>query len=137
MSKLTAQDRAAFVSAYAKTLVSSWSDTNFIQLLLADPVAVLAVQGITLPTGIQVTVVPMPRSAVDPSGTDSGTDAQVELYARARDGEPFTLYLPDPPAVDLAELSSSELHGVAAGGIWDPYCCSCCPSCCSAAGYGR
>lgn len=136
MSTLDDTSRAAFVAAYSKLLVTSWTDPAFTDLLLADPHTVLADLGINLPAGTEVTVVPVPATDLDPTAAPTGTDAQYELFESSCSGGDFTLYLPEPPRVDLAELSASELHGVAAGGIWDPYCCSCCPSCCSAAGYG-
>jgi hypothetical protein len=129
---LTPEKRAAFVTAYTRVLVNTWSGEAYAHQLDTDPLAALAQAGVDLPAGAAVEVV---RTAAEPAdGASGGIDAQVELYELGLTGRTFTFYIPAPPHIPTEQLESGELHGIAAGGIWDPYCCSCCPNCCSASG---
>jgi len=129
---LTGQDRAQFVSDYSRALVTSWSNEAFSRQLDDEPRIALAQVGITLPADARVHVV-RPTARPDDQYAN-GVDRQLELYESGLATGLFEFYFPDAPLLDTSELAMAELHGVAAGGIWDPYCCSCCPSCCSASG---
>lgn len=129
---LTADSRAAFVTAYTRVLISSWSDDAYSDKLDSDGPAALREAGVELPAGADVQIV---RTDADPADNgESGIDAQVELYDQGLQSGAFTFYIPSAPQIPTEQLASGELHGVAAGGVWDPYCCSCCPNCCSASG---
>ncbi|NNG37448.1 hypothetical protein [Nakamurella aerolata] len=135
MTTLTAAERAAFATAYTKTLINAWSDEAFADRLQQRPAETLTAAGIAVPDG---TTVALQRvAAAEPvDGEPTGVQAQLAAYERSAATGHFVFYLPDAPQIDRAELAESELSSVAAGGIWDPYCCSCCPSCCSASGSG-
>jgi hypothetical protein len=115
---MDASERSQFVGGYTKLLTNSWSDEAFKQRLLADPPAVLDEVGLTVPSGAQVEI-------LNNQGEGS-LDDQVELWEEGIASGTIKLYVPDAPQVETAELSETELAGVAGG---DSYCCCCCPCC--------
>jgi hypothetical protein len=64
--------------------------------------------------------------AIPDGKRDGSVDIQVGLYEEGLNTGHFEIRIPEVPQVDTAELTDSELEGVAAGDI---NCC-CCPCCC-------
>lgn len=131
---LSTDERTAFVSNYTHLLINTWTDPNYLNQLVAHPDATLAEAGIELPSGSSVIIHPTAPAPAPGDADRSGVDAQIELYEIGLLTGAFDFYIPEAPGIDTAELNASELQDVAAGGEWGSYCCSCCPSCCSAAG---
>ncbi|NNG37447.1 hypothetical protein [Nakamurella aerolata] len=119
---LSPKERAEFVNNYTRALISAWSSEEFSQRLAQDPRAALAESGIELPANSTVDIV----RAIPDGPREGSVDIQVELYERGLENGHFEFRIPEVPQVDTAELSESDLEGVAAGDI---NCC-CCPCCC-------
>jgi hypothetical protein len=122
---LNPKQRAEFVNSYTRSLISAWSSEEYSSKLARDPRAALAEAGIELPAGSTVDIV---RAIPDKAGPNEGggVDIQVDLYERGLASGHFEFRIPEVPQVDTAELTESDLEGVAAGDI---NCC-CCPCCC-------
>lgn len=119
---LSQQERAEFVNSYTRALISAWSSEEYSSKLARDPRAALAEAGIELPAGGSVDVV----RAIPDGPRDGSVDIQVDLYEQGLASGHFEFRIPEVPQVDTAELTESDLEGVAAGDI---NCC-CCPCCC-------
>ena len=115
---MDAAERSKFVGGYAKLLSNAWSDEAFMQQVRSDPVQALEEVGLSVPSGTKITV--------SDSKGDGTLDDQIELWEKGISSGDVTLYVPEAPKVDTAELSEGELEGVAGG---DSYCCCCSPCC--------
>jgi len=119
---MTQQERAEFVNAYTRVLITAWSSAEFADRLVADPKAALRECGIELPASATIALV---RQI--PEGHHEGNlDVQVALWERGIETGSYELHVPETPQVDTAELSEGDLDSIAAGSF---YCC-CCPCCC-------
>jgi hypothetical protein len=81
---MTSEDAS---KAFAKLVARTWADEDFKAKLIADPAAVLAAEGIELPTGMKVNVI-------------ENSDSE------------FTMVLPPKPS----DLEDVDLENVAGGG---------------------
>jgi hypothetical protein len=120
---LSPQQRAEFVDAYTRTLISAWSSEDFARRLETDLPGALQETGLQIPEGAVVELV---RTV--PDGRHEGNlDVQIELWERGLENGRFELHVPETPQVDMAELSEGDLEGVAAGAV--SINCCCCPCC--------
>lgn len=119
---MTQQERAEFVNAYTRVLITAWSSGDFADRLVTDTKVALRECGIEVPAAATINLV---RQI--PEGHHEGSlDVQVALWERGIETGNYELHVPETPQVDTAELSESDLDSIAAG---DFYCC-CCPCCC-------
>ena len=116
---MDAAERSKFVGAYAKLLSNAWSDEAFMQHVQSDPVQALEEVGLSVPSGVKITI--------SDSKGDGTLDDQIELWEKGIASGDVTLYVPEAPKVDTAELTEGELEGVAGGDT--SYCCCCSPCC--------
>lgn len=117
------QERAEFVDAYTRLLITAWSSEEFASRLDADPAAALRESGIELPAGATVEVI-----RTIPAGEHEGSlDVQVDEWERGVQSGHYVLHVPETPQVNTAELSEGDLDSIAAGDGY--YCCCCCPCC--------
>jgi hypothetical protein len=123
---LNPQERAEFINSYTRALISAWSSEEYSSKLAREPRVALAEAGIELPADATVDIIRAIPDQARPTET-GGVDIQVELYERGLESGHFEFRIPEVPQVDTAELSESDLEGVAAG--VDINCC-CCPCCC-------
>jgi hypothetical protein len=120
---MSPRERAEFVNAYTRVLITTWSDEDFAQRLDANPAAALRECGIELPAGSAIEVL-----RTIPDGEQEGNlDVQIEAWQRGMDTGSYRLHVPDSPQVDTAELTEADLDSIAAG---VGACCCCCPCCC-------
>ncbi|WP_164416087.1 hypothetical protein [Streptomyces salinarius] len=118
---LDPQQRAEFVNAYTRVLISSWSDEAFAAKLSSEPRTALAESGLELPADAEIVIV-----TEAPEGHEEGNlDVQVNLWEQGLATGRYEFHIPASPSVDAAELSEGDLSDVAAG---CNYCC--CPCCC-------
>jgi hypothetical protein len=115
------RERAEFVNAYTLVLITTWSDDAFAAKLGTDPVAALGECGINLPAGASVEVL----REIDPD-QEGNLDVQIEAWERGTETRRFSLYVPDTPPIDTAELTEADLDVIAHG----MSACCCCPCCC-------
>jgi hypothetical protein len=115
---MEAAERSQFVGAYTKLLTNAWSDEAFMQRIRSDPKPALEEVGLDVPAGATITI--------RDTQVEGNLDEQVKLWQEGQASGKITLYVPDVPQIDTAELSESELAGVAGG---DSYCCCCSPCC--------
>ena len=111
--------RSQFVGNYTKLLTHAWSDEDFAGRLRSEPKQVLDEVGFTVPSSASVEI-------LDSQGEGS-LDKQVALWEQGIASGEIKLYVPKVPQVETAELSESELEGVAGGDT--TYCCCCSPCC--------
>ena len=116
---MDAAERSKFVGAYTKLLTQAWSDEAFMQRVRSNPNQALEEVGLSVPAGTKV--------SVQDSQGEGDLDQQVSLWEQGIASGNVTLYVPNVPQIDTAELSESELAGVAGGA--DSYCCCCSPCC--------
>ena len=100
---LNPQERAEFVNAYTRALITAWSSEDFSRRLVQDPKATLAEVG------------------------EANIDTQVTLWESGLSSGHYELHIPETPQIDMAELSEGDLDAVAAG--LSVSCCSCTPCC--------
>jgi hypothetical protein len=112
-------DKAEFLAGYTRVLTNSWSSTDYSESLTRNPKLVLAEAGLAVPESATVVV----ERAV---AGDASLDTQIAKWDEGATTGIFTLYVPQTPMIDTAELSESDLEAVSAG---DSYCCCCCPCC--------
>jgi hypothetical protein len=116
------QERAEFVDAYTRVLITAWSSEEFSARLDSDPAAALRECGIELPANATIELV-----RTIPEGEHEGSlDTQIDAWDAGTSTGRYLLHIPDTPQVDTAELSEGDLDSIAAGGY---YCCCCCPCC--------
>jgi hypothetical protein len=115
---MDAAERSKFVGAYTKLLTNAWSDEAFMQRVRSNPSQALEEVGLSVPSGTKITV--------SDSKGEGNLDEQVTLWEQGIASGEVTLYVPEVPQIDTAELSESELANVAGG---DSYCCCCSPCC--------
>ena len=116
------QQRAEFVNAYTRALITAWSSEEFSRRLDQDPKAALAEVGLQIPADAQVELV---RTV--PEGSHEGSlDAQVALYETGLATGRYEFHIPETPQIDMAELSEGDLDAVAAGSSIGCCCCPCC-----------
>ncbi|MCX4959062.1 MULTISPECIES: hypothetical protein [Streptomyces] len=120
---LDPQQRAEFVNAYTKTLITAWSSEEYVARLNSEPRAALAESGLNVPEGAEIVIV---RTLPD-GKQDGNLDVQVSFWEQGLATGRFEFHIPETPVVDTAELSEGDLSDVAAGGN---YCCCPC-SCCT------
>ncbi len=121
---MSPQERAEFVNAYTRVLITAWSDERFSSQLDADPLGALCECGIELPAGARVDVV---RTIPDGADEDS-LDAQIEVWEHGQRTGQYSMYVPYTPLLDTVELTEGDLDSIAAGML----ACCCGPCCCSA-----
>lgn len=123
--QMESQERAEFVNSFTKLLTKAWSDDQFAAKLDNNPKEAAAEVGLTVPAQGEVVIV---RDFEGEYSDDHNAriDAQIALWETGKDTGRYELHVPRTPQIDTAELSESELEGVAGG-----YCC-CCPCCCCA-----
>jgi hypothetical protein len=120
---LSPQERAEFVNAYTRVLITAWSDERFSSYLDANPVDALRECGIELAAGARIHVV---RTISD--GADEGNlNAQIEAWEHGHQTGDYSIYVPYTPVLDTVELGEGDLDSIAAGML----ACCCCPCCCS------
>jgi hypothetical protein len=115
---MDAAERSKFVGAYTKLLTQAWSDEAFMRRVRSSPNEALAEVGLNVPAGTKISI-------RDTQG-EGNLDDQVSLWEQGISSGNVTLYVPEVPQIDTAELSESELAGVAGG---TTYCCCCSPCC--------
>ena len=115
---MDAAERSQFVGGYTKLLTNAWSDEAYMQRVKSDPLQVLDEVGLKVPAGTKVTI--------KDSAGEGNLDEQVNLWEQGLKSGDITLYVPQVPQIETAELSEGELAGVAGG---DSYCCCCSPCC--------
>jgi hypothetical protein len=115
---MDAAERSKFVGAYTKLLTQAWSDEAFMKQVRSNPNQALEEVGLSVPAGTKVNI--------QDSQGEGNLDEQVSLWEKGIASGEVTLYVPEVPQIDTAELSESELAGVAGG---DSYCCCCSPCC--------
>jgi hypothetical protein len=121
---LNAQERAEFVNAYTRVLITAWSSEDFSNRLTQDTKATLSEAGLTIPEGATVAIV---RNVTDGS-PEASLDSQVQLWEEGIASGRYVLYVPETPQIDIAELSEGDLDAVAAG-LTVGCCCTPCCSC--------
>ena len=121
---LNGQERAEFVNAYTRVLITAWSSEDFSSRLGQDPKATLAEAGLVIPAGGTVEIV----RTVTEGSSEASLDSQVELWETGIAGGHYVLYVPETPQIDMAELSEGDLDAVAAG-LTIACCCTPCCSC--------
>jgi hypothetical protein len=120
---LNAQERAEFINAYTRVLITAWSSEEYARKLESAPSGALREAGLELPAGVEIVVVrTIPDGDYEPS-----LDRQIELFELGRTTGRYELHVPETPQVSMAELTEGDLEGVAAG---DSIYCCCCPCCC-------
>ncbi len=118
------QERAEFVNAYTRLLITTWSSDEFAAKVDTDAAGALRECGLELPAGATVELV-----RIIPEGEHEGSlDVQIEAWERGQATNHYTLHVPDTPQVDMAELTEGDLDAIAAG-EGDYYCCCCTPCC--------
>jgi hypothetical protein len=118
---LEPQQRAEFVNAYTRTLITVWSDEAYAARLASDARGALAESGLEVPANAEIVIL---REI--PAGHEEGNlDVQVALWEAGLASGRFEFHIPQTPVVDAAELSEGDLSDIAAG---CNYCC--CPCCC-------
>jgi hypothetical protein len=128
---LSDDDRNAFVDAYTKALVSSWSSEEYAARLDSDPRAALAEVGLHVPAGARVSIIrTIPE---EPAGAEAGQEEhlnrQIALWQAGVETGFYEVYIPDTPQIDAANLDLDQLADVAGGST---IACCCCPcSCCT------
>lgn len=94
----TESSQQRFLNTWSEIVVRAWSDPEFKQRVVSDPVAVLREHGVSLPAGTVIQVVEGER---DPA-----------LSAEAADKPVVYIPLPNQP---MGELSDKALEQVAGG----------------------
>lgn len=120
---LNAQERAEFVNAYTRLLITAWSSEDFSNRLSQDPKAALAEAGLVIPANADLEIV---RSVTENS-PEASLDSQVQLWETGIESGRYVVYVPETPQIDMAELSEGDLDAVAAGLT---VACCCTPCCC-------
>lgn len=110
-------ERAVFVNGYTKVLTGAWSSEEFSLRLEADPVSVLAQNGLAVEAGSRVDIVRIRDG-------EPGLQTQMQLSEIGRQSGHYALYVPEFPQLDVRDLADEELGGLAGGGSY------CCNSCC-------
>lgn len=114
-----------YAAAYTKLLVAVWTDEKLADRLRSDPHTVAADAGLMIPADVKVTVSETTGEVAD--------DPQAELEAYYDDfqkglaDKAVTLIIPPAPPLNVQDLTSDDLAGVAGGAV---VCCCCCPCCC-------
>jgi hypothetical protein len=123
--------RAEFISDYAKVVVAAWHEQDFNSRLTADPAALLASFGLTTQPRATFNVVRQSSGAGD-------IDIQVNAWERGETTGQYTLFLPpNEQAVRGVQLDTQDLEavrGVHGGGVAqaaDVSACCCCTPCCT------
>lgn len=112
-----------FTEAYAKLLVSVWTDEDVAARLRVDPHGVASDAGLMIPADVRVTVVDAVSDS--PENPQAALEAYyAEFQAGLSQGE-VKLAVPPAPELGTKELTPEELSD-AAGGV--SICCA--PCCC-------
>jgi len=119
---LNAQERAEFVNAYTRVLITAWSSEEFSNRLGQDPKAALSEAGLGIPADANVDIV----RTVTEGAAEASLDSQVELWETGLESGRYVLYVPETPQIDMAELSEGDLDAVAAGLTIASSCTPCC-----------
>ena len=118
---LNPQERAEFVNAFTRLLITAWSSEEFSARLVGDPRSALAEVGLEVPANAEIV---LDRSIT--GQREGNMDGQVALWEEGLATGRFELHVPETPQIDTAELSESDLDAVAAGSS-----CCCCPCTCT------
>ena len=121
---LNAQQRAEFVNAYTRVLITAWSSEDFSNRLAQDPKAALAEAGLAIPAGANVEII----RTVSEGAPEASLDSQVQLWEAGDASGHYVLWVPETPQIDMAELSEGDLDAVAAGLTVACCCTPCCTS---------
>lgn len=121
---LSAAAREAFIDAYTKALLATWSSDEYAARLESDPRGALAEVGLILPSDATIEVT-RDGAGVDAGQPDARLDRQVALYETGLDDGHFAFHIPATPQIDTSALDADDLAGISGG----MYCC-CCPCCC-------
>jgi hypothetical protein len=126
---MDATQRAAFISDYAKVVVSTWNDARFAAELEAHPASALASCGLQTQANAKFNIVRSPSGSGD-------IDLQVNAWERGETTGEYTLYVPPSErSVQSVELDSQDLESLRRDspdlsiGTIINHCC-CCPCCC-------
>lgn len=115
-------DHDEFIDKYQKLVYRAWTSEDYTATLLSDPKEALRDAGLSVGATATVTVKRQTEGEPD-------IEAQVRLWDEGASSGNYVLYVPETPAIDLAELSEGDLEGVAAGLTSACCCCSCTPCC--------
>lgn len=128
---LSENDKVAFIDAYTKALVSTWSSEEYARRLESNPRAALAEVGLDIPADSRISVVrSIPEEpAPEQNGPQEHLDRQIALWQVGLETGYYEVYIPDTPQIDTADLNLDELADVAGG--WSVGCCCCPCSCCT------
>lgn len=119
---ISPQERAEFVNAYTRVLITAWSSEEFSSRLDQDPKAAVAEAGLQIPADGEVVLV----RTIPAGGHEGSLDAQVALWETGLQTGRYELHVPETPQIDMAELSEGDLDAVAAGSSIGCCCCPCC-----------
>ncbi|MEZ0093829.1 hypothetical protein [Streptacidiphilus sp. EB129] len=120
---MNSQDRADFLNAYTKLLVSAWSDEDFAARLKSEPRAALAEVGLEVQADAQINILTYSVAHDTPSEQEAALEEQIGFWEEGLKTGIYKLHVPDEPQIDGEALSDSDLMSVAGGG------CCCCPCC--------
>lgn len=127
MSRFEAE-RQNFIRAYTRLLVSSWSDSSYMERLMNSPREVLAQEGLEVSESVQIDIQRTSAPVLSEDSSDAALNTQVDLWLEAEEVGTLVLYIPDAPVISAESLGADELAGVSGGGA---VLCCCCPcSCC-------
>jgi hypothetical protein len=110
-------NRQAFTKSYADMVARTWTDDQYLELLLAEPVGTLAKAGISTATGAVIRI-------IQHKLTGSGKiEDQIDAWIEGNRTGLYDLFLPLKP--DDIDFSGGSGDPSAEGGG-----CCCCPCCC-------
>jgi hypothetical protein len=85
---MSPRERAEFLNAYTRVLITTWSDDAFAERLDTDPPAALRECGLDLPAGVHVQIV---REIAD--GEQEGSlDVQIEAWEHGAETGRYSIY---------------------------------------------
>jgi hypothetical protein len=128
---LSPGQKADFVKAYTRALVTSWSDEEYAGRLVAHPHEALAEVGLYIPADASVEIVrtapgdsPETGEASRPAAENrrGQLDHQLALWEEGLRTGQVVLHIPATPQVNATDLELDDLADVAGGLL-----CCCCP----------
>ncbi|RRD50708.1 hypothetical protein [Arachnia propionica] len=112
-----------FTEAYAKLLVSVWTDEKVRERLKSDPHSVAGDAGLVIPADVRIRVVEAASESVE--DPQEALKAYYGDFQKGLAAKGVTLAVPPAPELGTQELTPEELSA-AAGGV--SICCA--PCCC-------